>query len=255
VTHEEAHERAREKGVSRVLYAIVRAIIVPFMRVWFRLSVEGAENIPREGAAIIAPNHKSFWDSFFIAPATRRHLRFMGKQELFTGWKGKWLIRLGAFPVKRGESDAVALETAREILRQGGLLALFPEGTRVRDPASLGSPRRGAARLAIEAGAPVIPAAIMGTEKLFWGPIPRPTRVRVAFAAAIPANELEATPEAAAALIEEQVWPEVNREYSRLRSRPGLVAAALTALGVGGGLLVRSRRGDTKRNKKKKRRK
>lgn len=242
MTHEEAHRRARENGVSKFLYALVRGLIVPFMRIWFRLTVEGAENIPREGAAIIAPNHKSFWDSFFIAPATRRHLRFMGKRELFEGWKGKWLIRLGAFPVKRGESDEEALETSREILRQGGLLALFPEGTRIRDPESLGSPKRGAARLAIEAGCPLVPCAITGTENLFIGFIPRPVRVRVAFAPAVPAAELEATPEAAAELIEDRVWPEVTREYSRLRSRPGLIAAGLTALGIGGGLLVRSRR-------------
>jgi 1-acyl-sn-glycerol-3-phosphate acyltransferase len=249
LTHSEAHRRAREKGVSRVLYALVKAVVVPFMRVWFRLSVEGREQIPREGAAIIAPNHKSFWDSFFIAVATRRHLRFMGKRELFEGWKGKWLIRLGAFPVKRGESDEEALETAREILRQGGLLALFPEGTRVRDPEALGSPKRGAARLAIEAGCPVVPCAITGTERLFAGPLPRPVRVRVAFSEPVSPTELEATPEAAAVLIEEHVWPEVTREYSRLRSRPGLIAAALAALGVGGGLIVRRQRRKQQRSR------
>src|SRR5207244_10302335 len=128
------------------------------------------------GPVIVAPNHKSFWDSFFVAAATRRHVRFMGKSELFKGLHGRMLVRLGAFPVRRGESDAEALETAREILRQGGLLALFPEGTRVRDPESLGSPRRGAARLALETGAPLIPCAISGTEHLFRGPFPRPVR-------------------------------------------------------------------------------
>src|SRR5207248_5275935 len=133
LTPEQAHQLAREKGVSKLLYAIVRALAVPLMRIYFRLHIEDAEHIPKEGAAIVAPNHKSFWDSFFVAAATRRHIRFMGKIELFKGPFGRALVRLGAFPVKRGESDAEALETARAILQQGGLLALFPEGTRIRD--------------------------------------------------------------------------------------------------------------------------
>ena len=242
MTNEQAHELAREKGVSRILYAIVRTLFVPVMRLWFRLHVGGVENIPATGAAIIAPNHKSFWDSFFIGLATRRHLRFMGKSELFEGRKGRWLVRLGAFPVRRGEADADALETARTILRQGGLLALFPEGTRVRDPESLGSPRRGAARLALETGAPLVPAAISGTEKLFIGPFPKPVRVQVAFAQPVSVAELEATQETATAVIEDQVWPEVQREYGRLKARPTLAAAAITALGLGGLLLSKRRR-------------
>jgi 1-acyl-sn-glycerol-3-phosphate acyltransferase len=237
---EEAHRLAREKGVSKPLYTVVRGLVVPFMRGYFRLRIEGAEQIPESGPAIVAPNHKSFWDSFFVGAATRRHVRFMGKAELFEGRLGRTLVRLGAFPVKRGESDAEALETAREILRQGGLLALFPEGTRVRDPAELGSPRRGAARLALETGAPLVPAAITGTDQLFLGPVPKPRRVQVAFGAPIPVAQLKATPEEAGRLIEEELWPEVTREYGRLRARPGLVAAGLAAVGLAG-LLARRR--------------
>ena len=129
MTNEEAHRLAREKGVSRVLYALIRGIVVPFMRLWFRLRIDGAEHIPKDGAAIVVPNHKSFWDSFFVAAATKRHLRYMGKSELFEGPWGRLLIRLGAFPVRRGQADEAALETAREILRQDGLLAMSPEGT------------------------------------------------------------------------------------------------------------------------------
>ncbi len=242
MTNEEAHRLAREKGVSPALYASVRATVGGLLRTWYRLHIGGAQHIPREGPTIVAPNHKSFWDSFFIALATPRHVRFMGKAELFEGRHGRLLVRLGAFPVRRGESDADALETARTILRQGGLLSLFPEGTRIRDPASLGSPRRGAARLAIESGAPLVPCAITGTERLFAGPLPRPVRVQVAFAPPVSVADLQATPEAAADLIEEQVWPEVEREYGRLRARPTLVAAGLAALGLGG-LALRRRRG------------
>jgi 1-acyl-sn-glycerol-3-phosphate acyltransferase len=242
VTNEEAHRLAREKGVSRPLYAFVRALLAPFLRVWFRMHVSGAEHIPREGAAIVAPNHKSFWDSFFIAVCTKRHLRFMAKTELVQARYGRLLVRLGAFPVRRGEADADALETARVILQQGGLLALFPEGTRVRDPDQLGHPRRGAGRLALESGAPLVPAAITGTEDMFLGPIPKPRRVQVAFAEPIAMKELTATPEGASQLVDEMLWPEVEGEFQRLRARPGLIAAALAAIGIGGGLLVQRKR-------------
>jgi 1-acyl-sn-glycerol-3-phosphate acyltransferase len=242
VTNEEAHRLAREKGVSRPLYAFVRGLLVPLLRLYFRMHVSGAEHVPSEGAAVIAPNHKSLWDSFFIAVCTRRRLRFMGKSELFEGPFGRLLVRLGAFPVMRGQADAEALETARVILGQGELLALFPEGTRVRDPDQLGHPHRGAARLALETGTPVVPAAITGTEKLFLGPFPKPKRVQVAFSEPIDVAGLAASPEAAAQLVEQSLWPEVEGEFRRLLARPGLIAAGLAALGLGGGVLLRRRR-------------
>ena len=241
MTNSEAHRRARERGPSPTLYALVRAISVAFFRLWFRLRITGAGHLPESGAAVITPNHKSFWDSFFIGAATRRHLRFMGKSELFEGWKGPLLVSLGAFPVRRGDSDQDALDTARAILEQGGLLSLFPEGTRVREPDSLGVPRRGAARLAIEARAPIVPAAITGTDKLWFGPIPRPRRVQVAFGAPISVKELASTPEAAGELVEGELWPEVESQFRGLLSRPGVIAAGLAAVGLGGAALARSR--------------
>src|SRR5258705_8531502 len=106
-----------------------------------------------------------------------RHVRFMPKTELIEAGYGRLLVRLGASPVRRGSADADALETARLVLEQGGLLALFPEGTRIRDPEELGHPKRGAGRLALETGALLVPAAITGTDKLFLGPLPKPRRV------------------------------------------------------------------------------
>jgi 1-acyl-sn-glycerol-3-phosphate acyltransferase len=242
VTNEEAHRLARERGVSGWLYALARGIVAPLFRVYFRMYVSGAEHIPAEGAAIIAPNHKSFWDSFFIGVCTRRHLRFMAKTELIQARYGRLLVRLGAFPVRRGQADADALETARTILSQGGLLALFPEGTRVRDPDELGNPHRGAGRLALESGAPLVPCAITGTEKLFRAGLPMPRRVQVAFSEPIPVSDLAVTQEAASELIRDTLWPEVEDEYRRLRARPTLIAAGLAALGIGGGLVARQRR-------------
>jgi 1-acyl-sn-glycerol-3-phosphate acyltransferase len=190
----------------------------------------------------VAPNHKSFWDSFFIGVCVRRHLRFMGKTELFEGPSGRLLVKLGAFPVQRGEADEDALETAREILRQGGLLALFPEGTRVRDPERLGHRRRAAGRLALESGAPIVPCAITGTDHLFLGPVPKPKRVQISFGDPLAVHRLVSTPEGAGELVENTLWPQVEVEFRRLRARPGLIAAAIAALGVGGGLFVRRRR-------------
>jgi 1-acyl-sn-glycerol-3-phosphate acyltransferase len=247
MTTDEAHRLAREKGVSRPLYAAVRFVLVPILRLYFRMHISGRDHIPVDGAAIVAPNHKSFLDSFFIALATKRQLRFMGKSELFDGWAGRLLVLLGAFPVRRGESDAEALATARAILGQGGLLALFPEGTRVRDPDALGAPRRGAGRLALESGAPIVPAAITGTDHLWLGPIPKPKRVQVTFAPPIPVADMAATPEDAGRLVEETLWPEVQGEFRRLLARPGLIAATLAAMGLVGGIALRRRRASHRR--------
>jgi 1-acyl-sn-glycerol-3-phosphate acyltransferase len=166
----------------------------------------------------------------------------MAKTELINAPYGRLLVRLGAFPVRRGESDADALETALTVLRPGDLLALFPEGTRVRGSEGLGSPRRGAGRIALEAGAPLVPCAITATEKIFFGPLSKPRRVQVAFSEPIPVHHLTSTPEVAGELVEESLWPQVEGEYRRLRARPTLIAAGLAALGVGGGLLLRRRR-------------
>ncbi len=103
MTNEEAHRLAREKGVSRPLYATVKGVVKPVLRGYFRMHVSGAEHVPAEGAAIVAPNHKSFWDSFFVGVCTRRHLRFMAKTELIEARYGRILVRLWAFPVRRGQ--------------------------------------------------------------------------------------------------------------------------------------------------------
>ena len=239
LSHREAHELARTKGSNPVLYFLVRLVLIPLMRLVFGLTATGTEHIPRTGPVVIAPNHKSFWDAFFIAAVIRRRVHFMGKAELFQGWRGHLFVALGGFPVLRGSSDAEAIETSRAILERGDVLALFPEGTRVSDPEKLGNPRRGATRLAIETGAMIVPTAITGTEKR-RSHLPR--RVRIAFGEPIPVTDLSPTPEHAGLLLDQTVWPTISEDYHRLRARPGVVAAGLAALGIGYAIHRRRRR-------------
>ena len=234
ITNDEAHRVAREQGVSGPLYWLVKHTAALVFRVVCGFRAVGTENVPKLGPVVIVPNHKSFWDPFLVAIVLRRPVHFMGKAEHFDGPLARIFLRLGAFPVRRGESDAEALETARAILRRGDALALFPEGTRVRDE-GLGTPKRGAARLAIEAGAPLVPATITGTEKRRW---PLPRRVRLVFGTPVPVTGLSATPEDAAAATD-AAWPQVTGEYGRWQNRPTLVAAGLAAVGLGAWVVKR----------------
>ncbi|HWK25176.1 MAG TPA: lysophospholipid acyltransferase family protein [Solirubrobacter sp.] len=229
MTNEDAHCYAREHGTSTFFYGGARILLRPIAAVWYRMSVTGREHIPAEGPVIIAPNHRHISDPFFIGLATKRRVHYMAKSELFDKPGARVLNRLGAYPVRRGEADPEALETSRVHLERGRVIAIFPEGTRSRDPERLRRPRKGAARLALEAQAPIVPCAITGTDRLARGPV----KIRVAFAPPIQPAQLEVTPDAAADLIANQVWPEVEREYARLRAHPGVIAAILGALGAG----------------------
>lgn len=237
LTARKAHVYARERGISR-LYAFVRLLALIVLRAWFRVRVTGVEHIPPEGPAIVAPNHKNFLDAFFVGIVTRRHVRYMAKVELFKGPLAWIFPRLGAFPVRRGSADADALETARVILNAGGVVVVFPEGTRVEQADALGSPHHGAGRLALETGAPIIPAAITGTSHLWRGALPKVRRVQLTFLPPVTA-EADPGPHTASELIDDRVWPAVQDEYGRLIARPGVIAAGLAAVGVGGGILAR----------------
>lgn len=238
--HRDAHDRARRRGVVGPLYVVVRLIVAPVLRLWFRVRVEGREHLPAEGGVIIAPNHKSFLDPFFIGLVTRRRLRYMAKVEMFQGpWAGL-LLRLGAFPVRRGEADADAFETARLLLEQGDAVVVFPEGTRVDERDALGAPHHGAARLAVQTGAPIVPTAVAGTANLWLGPIPKPRRVRVAFLPAVDPHAADGR--SADDLIDEYVWPAVQNEYAVLLAAPGALLAALAGVGIARGVAERRRR-------------
>lgn len=223
------------------MYAFVRLLAAAVLRSWFRVRVSGAQEIPSDGPVILAPNHKNVLDPCFIGIATRRRVRFMAKAELFRGPLSWPLMRLGAFPVRRGESDAEAVDTAATILRSGGIVVLFPEGTRVEQPDALGAPRHGAGRLSTETGAPIVPTAITGTSHLWRGALPKLKRVQITFLPPVEPKPPVAGHDPASELIDDRVWPAVEEEYGHLLARPGLVAAALAGAGIGGGLVARRR--------------
>lgn len=153
------------------LYNVIAALSAPPLYGLYRLRVQGRDNLPAEGGFVLACNHVSSFDPWPLAMPLwpRRYLRFMAKSELYW-WPLTLVLRnAGAFPVRRGQRDTVAIETAVALAREGHVIAMFPEGTRrvkglvKRHEAR---PRSGAARIALEAGVPLVPAAVKGTDKL-----------------------------------------------------------------------------------------
>jgi glycerol-3-phosphate dehydrogenase (NAD(P)+) len=228
-----AHTIARERGPNPIVYWTVRALLQPFFRLYFRLRRIGTEHIPSEGPVLLAANHRSFSDPFMLGLCLRRPLRFVAKIELFDkGWKARLLLALGTIPIRRGESDEQAMETARIILEQGGAVGIFPEGTRVR-PGPLAEPKRGVGRLALETGAPVVPVAIIGTEDIRkgWRVRPRRVSIRCGQPLTFPRPADGSSTAHLANEITARIWPCVQLQWEWL----GGVAPIRTAAVVGAG--------------------
>jgi 1-acyl-sn-glycerol-3-phosphate acyltransferase len=149
-----------------VFYPLVVFCWVVF-RVILRLQVTGLENVP-PGGAIIAPNHQSFWDIPLVGFVLyKRRTHFMAKSELFRNPVFSWIIRtVLAFPVKRGTPDRAALRHAIDMLKQGDLVVIFPEGTRSKT-GKLGPPEAGLSLIAARADVPIVPVGIIGTRWIF----------------------------------------------------------------------------------------
>lgn len=131
-----------------------------------RLRVYGADRVPTAGAAILAANHRSFYDIFVLGAVATRPIHYMAKQELFDQpVLGRVLPHTGAFPVRRGEADRAALTMAREVLDRGDLLGIFIDGTRHHEE-SVGEIRAGAAMLAGQSGAPIVPVYLHNTDRV-----------------------------------------------------------------------------------------
>jgi 1-acyl-sn-glycerol-3-phosphate acyltransferase len=182
------------------LYMFIAAVSRPLLRLVWRYDAQGLENLPAGGFVLAAGHHSNF-DPWPLGLAlTKRHfVRFMAKSELFWWPLGPILVRIGGFKVRRGEADREALSTARRLAREGNVVAMFPEGTR----RSKGLRKRrqadvhdGAARIALGAGVPLVPAAVAGTDRLA-----RLAKLRVVYGRPVQVDDLHGLPRREAARI------------------------------------------------------
>ena len=157
-----------------MFYWLLRQVLVgPLLRLFFRPWVEGLENVPDDGPAILASNHLSFSDSIFLPLVVPRHITFLAKSDYFTGkgLKGRltafFFKHIGQVPIDRsgGSASQAAIDTGLRVLNEGSLLGIYPEGTRSPD-GQLYRGRTGVARMALESGARVIPVAMIDTDKI-----------------------------------------------------------------------------------------
>jgi 1-acyl-sn-glycerol-3-phosphate acyltransferase len=172
------------------LYRLVGWLSIPVVKGLYRLRVRGLEHVP-EGGCVLAANHTSNFDPWPLGTPflPGRQLRFMAKAELFNPVLTPLLRAGGAFKVRRGEGDVEAMRTAVELVREGEIVVMFPEGTRQRKglvKRHTARPHTGAARIALAANAPLVPAAIVGTDRLLrLGPL------RVAYGPPIDLSDLD----------------------------------------------------------------
>jgi 1-acyl-sn-glycerol-3-phosphate acyltransferase len=151
-----------------VLYWVVKGCLTPVLRLGFRIKVEGREHLPKHGPVILASNHRSFLDSIFIPLVVRRRVTFVAKAEYFDDPKTAWFFRgVGQIPIRRegGSASERALDSAMDVLREGGVFGIYPEGTRTRD-GYLHRGHTGVARLALRSGAPIVPVGLIGTDDI-----------------------------------------------------------------------------------------
>jgi 1-acyl-sn-glycerol-3-phosphate acyltransferase len=159
------HERSRTRRPDFV-YELVRIVTSVYAWTFFRARGLNAEKVPASGPVILAPNHFSFMDHFFLGCSIRRKVRFMAKSQLFKR-PMQWIYTHGGvFPVRRGHRDDEWFVTAETILRGGGCVGMYPEGGRARDGQLAASAKPGIGRLALETGAPVVPVAIFGSQRV-----------------------------------------------------------------------------------------
>ncbi|MFM9078467.1 MAG: lysophospholipid acyltransferase family protein [Solirubrobacterales bacterium] len=210
---EERLEGLRQRAASRepgLPQRVLKGLLKPVLSAW-RTTVDGLHLLPGEGGVLVAPNHGSYLDHFFLAYRIDRPVQFMAAAELFSNpVAGRVLSALGAFPVRRGAHDEEAVATAEAILERGGLVVIYPQGG-IRPALDSVPPRRGVGVLALTTGAPVIPAAIIEATSLHKAGFLRFPKITIRFGdpihrpAELPVEEAEA--EAASS----EVWSSVVR--------------------------------------------
>ncbi|MEA2428761.1 MAG: 1-acyl-sn-glycerol-3-phosphate acyltransferase [Thermoleophilaceae bacterium] len=157
------HERTRRRRPD-YMYGVVRAVLTPYLLIVNRARAIDSDKIPIEGPVIIAPNHFSFMDHFFVAAFLRREVHFMAKSQLFKRPLQFVYDHGGVFPILRGRRDEEAFKTAHTVLGRGDMIVMYAEGGRSRT-GDLGEAKPGIGRLALQSGATIVPTAISGSQK------------------------------------------------------------------------------------------
>jgi len=219
-------QMAGNSRASLAFYSLGRFLTVGLVAgLWNRISVEGAEHVPTEGAFILAPVHRSNMDTPYAAATTRRRLRFMGKDSLWKTKPAAWLLSaLGGFPVTRGTADSEALQRCLEVLAGGEPLVVFPEGERKSGPV-VQPLFDGAAYLAAKAGVPIVPVGIGGSERAMakGARFIRPSKVVVVVGepVRVPAEPGIRVPRPAMRAVTEQLHEELQRLFDTAQIRAG----------------------------------
>jgi 1-acyl-sn-glycerol-3-phosphate acyltransferase len=223
------HERTRARRPDWV-YDAVRVALTPYLMLVHRARCIDSHNILADGPVIIAPNHFSFLDHFFVAVYLRRKVHFMAKSQLFQRPMQFIFTHGGVFPVRRGHHDEEAFKTAHAVLARGDIVVMYAEAGRSRS-GELGKPRHGLGRLALESGAPVVPAAIAGTERARnWKRLQFP-KVTAQFGEPVRFEQVAEPTKAQAQAASELVFDRVKVLHGRLKTegRRGAVRAARAA--------------------------
>jgi 1-acyl-sn-glycerol-3-phosphate acyltransferase len=211
------HESAR-KGVGWT-YTLVRLLVSLPTLLLYRVRAIGVENVPKSGPLVLAPNHFSQMDHFFVGLYLRRKIRFMAKSQMFGPSLLTYVYKHGGvFPVRRGRHDEEAFKTAFELIEQGEMLLIYAEGGRSRGQ-DLGEPKPGIGRIALESGAPIVPVAIHGSAKVRRWKRFRFPRITVEFAEPL-TFPVERSPSRERQLeVATEIFDQVRRMYGGIATR------------------------------------
>jgi 1-acyl-sn-glycerol-3-phosphate acyltransferase len=209
------HERTRSRRAD-AMYEIVRICTTIYSLIFFRTRCISSEKIPQSGPVILAPNHFSFMDHFFIAVFIRRKVSFMAKSQMFKAPLQFIYTHGGVFPVRRGAKDDDAFVTAHAILSRGDAIAMYCEGGRSRTGKLAERAKPGIGRLALESGAPIVPIAIHGSSRVRnWKKLQFP-KTTVQYGDPIRFERVEDPTRDQAQLAADEIFDEIKRLYAGL---------------------------------------
>jgi 1-acyl-sn-glycerol-3-phosphate acyltransferase len=218
------HHRARTREPD-IIYDIVRLVCSFLVWIVFRGRCIASENVPESGPVILAPNHFSFMDHFFVGAFLRRRVRFMAKSQLFKRPLQFIYTHGGVFPVRRGHHDEEAFITAEQIIERGGAIVMYCEGGRQRTGRMAERARPGIGRLALETGVPVVPIAVYGSQKARnWKRLQFP-KVTIQYGEPIRFERVEQSTREQQQAVADEILADIRQLYEQLEryGRRGMV--------------------------------